>query len=83
MKSTVSYIWQQMRDPIFIPSLFSKVIAVILVLTIAGLVGVVLIAGHITTLDLAGTLICAVIIAYIIHLWIYYWKKPGDFDEDD
>jgi len=72
-----------MKDPIFIPSLFSKVLAVIMALTVAGLLGVVLIAGHITTLDLAGTLICAVIIAYIVHLWIYYWKKPGREEESD
>jgi hypothetical protein len=71
-----------MKNPIFIPSLFSKVAAVIMALTIVGLVGVVIVAGHITTLDLAGTLICAVIIAYIVHLWIYYWKKPYG-EEDD
>ena len=63
-----------MNNPIFIPSLFSKVIAVIMAITILGLLAVIMIAGHITTLDLAGTLISAVIIAYILHLWIYYWK---------
>jgi hypothetical protein len=72
-----------MRDPIFIPSLFSKVIAVILALTIVGLLAVILIAGHITALDLGGTLICAVIIAYIVHLWIYYWRGSGDRGERD
>ena len=71
-----------MKDPIFVPSLFSKVIAVILVLAVLIIVAVVLIAGHITTLDLAGTLISAVIIAYIIHLWIYYWKRPGEEESD-
>ena len=72
-----------MKDPIFIPSLFSRVIAVIMALAILIILAVVLIAGHITTLDLAGTLISAVIIAYIIHLWIYYWKKPGSEEESD
>lgn len=72
-----------MNNPIFIPSLFSKVIAVILILAILIILAVVLIAGHITTLDLAGTLISAVIIAYIIHLWIYYWKRPGSEEESD
>ena len=72
-----------MRNPIFIPSLFSKVIAVTLALAIAIILAVVLIAGHITTLDLAGTLICAVIIAYIVHLWIYYWKGPDEHDSDE
>jgi putative flippase GtrA len=70
-----------MNNPIFIPSLFSKVIAVILALAIAVILAVVLIAGEITTLDLAGTLICAVIISYIVHLWIYYWKRPEGEEE--
>ncbi|UCC80512.1 MAG: hypothetical protein JSW64_03885 [Candidatus Zixiibacteriota bacterium] len=72
-----------MNNPIFIPSLFSKVIAVIMVLAILLILAVVLVAGHITTLDLAGTLISAVIIAYIIHLWIYYWKRPSGEEESD
>jgi len=71
-----------MKDPIFIPSLFSKVIAVIMALAILIILAVVLIAGHITTLDLAGTLISAAIIAYIIHLWIYYWKRPDEEESD-
>jgi len=71
-----------MNNPIFIPSLFSKVIAVIMAITIVGLLAVVLIAGEITTLDLAGTLISAVIISYIVHLWIYYWKRPGGEEEN-
>ena len=70
-----------MNNPIFIPSLFSKVIAVVLTIAVLGILAVVWVAGHITTLDLAGTLISAVIIAYIIHLWIYYWKGPGNEDD--
>jgi hypothetical protein len=72
-----------MQEPIFIPSLFSKVLAVILAVSFVGILVSIWIYGHITTLDLAGTLICAVIISYIVHLWIYYWKKPGGEEESE
>ena len=67
-----------MGEPIFIPSVFFKVLAVAFLVTIAGIVGVVLIAGSITTLDLAGTLISMIIIAYIVHLWIYYGRRSKE-----
>lgn len=69
-----------MNQPIFIASVFIKVLAWTLIIAVVGLVGVVLIFGHITTLDMFGTLISAVIIAYIIHLWIYYAR--GSKEED-
>ena len=67
-----------MGDPIFIPSVFFKVLAVAFLIAVAGIVGVVLIAGSITTLDLGGTLISMIIIAYIVHLWIYYGRRSKE-----
>lgn len=67
------------QPPIFIASLFIKVLAWALIIAVAGLVGVVLIYGHITTLDMFGTLVSAAIIAYIVHLWIYH----GRGEEED
>lgn len=64
-----------MGEPLFIPSLFSKVLAIVMVVVIGGLIAVGMIQGSITTIDIAGTLVSAVIVAYIIHLWVYYWKK--------
>lgn len=64
-----------MGEPLFIPSLFSKVLALVMLVVIAGLIAVGMIQGSITTIDIAGTLVSAVIVAYIIHLWVYYWKK--------
>jgi hypothetical protein len=72
-----------MQEPIFIPSLFSKVLAVILAVSFVGILVSIWIYGHITKLDLAGTLICAVIISYIVHLWIYYWKRPEGEEESE
>lgn len=65
----------EMNEPLFIPSLFSKVLAAIMAIVIAGLVIVGLLQGTISTLDIAGTLVSAVIVAYIVHLWVYYWKR--------
>ncbi len=67
-----------MGDPIFIPSVFFKVLAVAFLVAIAGIIGVVLIAGSITTLDLGGILVSMIIIAYIVHLWIYYGRQSKE-----
>ena len=67
-----------MGEPIFIPSVFFKVLAVAFLVAIAVIVGVVLIAGSITTLDLGGTLISMIIIADIVHLWIYYGRRSKE-----
>jgi membrane protein implicated in regulation of membrane protease activity len=67
-----------MGEPIFIPSVFFKVLAVAFLVAIAVIVGVVLVAGSITTMDLAGTLISMIIIAYIVHLWIYYGRRSKE-----
>ncbi len=69
-----------MNQPVFIASVFFKVLAWALIIAVAGLVGVIVIFGHVTTLDLFGTLISAAIIAYIVHLWIYYGR--GSEEED-
>jgi len=64
-----------MAEPLFIPSVFSKVLGVVLLIAIIGLAAVGLFHGSISTLDIGGTLVCAVIVAYIVHLWVYYWKR--------
>jgi len=66
------------QPPIFIASVFFKVAAWALIAAVAVLVGIIAIFGHITTLDLCGTLISAVIVAYIIHLWIYYSRGEAE-----
>jgi len=66
--------FQMSQPPIFIASLFIKVLAWILLIAVAVLVGIILIYGHITTLDMYGTINSAVKVAYIVHLWIYYGR---------
>ncbi len=67
-----------MGEPIFITSVFFRVLAVAFLVAIAVIVGVVLVAGSNTTLDLGGTLISMIIIAYIVHLWIYYGRRSKE-----
>jgi len=62
------------QPPIFFLPLFAKVLAWTLIIVVAGLFGVILIFGGISTLDLIGTLVSSVIIAYIIHLCLYYGR---------
>ncbi len=68
------------KPPIFIGSLFLKVLAWVEIIAVAMLVAVIMIFGRITTLDMFGTLISAAIIAYIAHLWIYYGRNSQSGD---
>ena len=61
-----------MNGPLFVPGVFSKALAVILLVTFTGLIGVILLNGSLSTLDLCGTVISTFIVAYIVHLWMYY-----------
>jgi len=39
---------------------------------VAGITGIILLNGTINALDLLGTLVNTFIVAYIVHLWVYY-----------
>ncbi|MBU0639165.1 MAG: hypothetical protein KKB50_09900 [Planctomycetes bacterium] len=54
----------------FEPGLFVKVLAVVFALVVLGIAVVVRVYGDITTTDLVGTLICAPLVAYLVHLWL-------------
>ena len=60
------------EPPVFVPALFAKVLAVTMAVVLAGLVGVSLLFGPMTRVDLAGTLICTPIVAYLVHLWLVH-----------
>ncbi len=64
--------------PVFITGIFIRALAWCLIIATAALFGVILIYGQVTTLDMIGTLISAAIVAYIIHLWLYYGKGEED-----
>ena len=58
------------EPPLFVPALFAKVLAVTMAGVLAGLVGVSLLFGPMTRVDLVGTLICTPIVAFLVHLWL-------------
>jgi hypothetical protein len=61
---------QPTNAPLFVPPVFAKVLAATITLALVGFATVVWLAGSITPTDAGGTLISAVIVAYMVHLWI-------------
>jgi hypothetical protein len=58
------------HPPIFIPTLFLKVFAVILALVLVSFILISTLHEPIGMVDIVGTLICAPIVTYLIHLWL-------------
>ena len=58
------------HPPLFVPALFLKVLTVTLALVLAGFLLIYLVRGPISVVDIAGTLICTPIAAYLVHLWL-------------
>jgi len=54
----------------FEPTLFAKVLAGTMAVALLGLLGAVWLFGSVTTTDTVGTLICILIVAYMVHLWL-------------
>lgn len=66
----------------FVPGVFFRVLAATLTVVLLGWVGAVWLYGSLATRDIIGSLICAPIFAYMVHLWIVYARdrKPDDGD---
>jgi len=67
----------------FVPDVFFKVLAATLAFILLGWVGTVWLHGSLATRDIVGSLICAPIFSYMVHLWIVYARdqEPGDGEE--
>lgn len=63
----------------FVPSVFVKVLAATLGLLLLGWIGSIWLYGELNGTDMAGSLICVPIFAYLVHLWIVYARQR---DED-
>jgi hypothetical protein len=61
--------------PVFVPAVFRRVLAATLTLAVAGLAAAFLISGSVALQDLFGTLVSAVVIAYVVHLVIACKKE--------
>lgn len=58
------------HPPVFVPSLFLKVLAVTLAAVLAGFALIYLLTGPMSGVDVTGTLICTPIVAFLVHLWL-------------
>ena len=63
-----------MKDHLFdfVPSVFFKVLAATLAVVLLGWAGAIWLYGELSGTDIAGSLICTPIFAYMVHLWIVY-----------
>ncbi len=56
--------------PLFGPTVFTKVRVVTIALVLVGFAAVIWLFGSISPTDVGGTLVSAVIFAYMVHLWL-------------
>ena len=56
------------RRPLFIPAIFGKAVAGMLGIALVGIALVNQLFNPISAIDICGTLLCAVILAYLVHL---------------
>ena len=65
-----------MKTPMFDfePTVFLKTLAITLGVVLLGWVGAIRIYGGLSRVDIAGSLISALIFAYMVHLWIVYGR---------
>ncbi len=54
----------------FVPAIFWRVLAVALTVLLACWVAGIWWYGHLSTTDLIGSLVCAGLVSYLVHLWI-------------
>jgi hypothetical protein len=54
----------------FVPSVFGPVLAIVLAATVALLAGAMLIFGPLGAVDIGGAFVSAVVLSYLIHLWV-------------
>ncbi|GJM26768.1 MAG: hypothetical protein DHS20C16_31830 [Phycisphaerae bacterium] len=62
----------------FAPSVFYRVLAATLTLILVGWVVSLFVYGELATRDIVGSLICAPIFAYLVHLWIIYAREDAN-----
>lgn len=58
----------------FVPVVFAKVLAAVLTLVVIGFVVTLAVRGEIERREIIGALVCAPLLAYLVHLWITMGK---------
>jgi hypothetical protein len=67
--------------PLFVPALFVKVLLAVLVCVLGGFLAVYALLGPLPMRDIVGTLVCAPLVAYLIHLWVAPLHDTNAADE--
>ena len=73
-----------MNGPLFefVPEVFWKVLGITIAVALVGFAVSIWVYGTITVTDIGGTLISAVIFAYMVHLWIVMGRRSSDRDSE-
>ncbi len=68
-----------MKEPLldFEPGVFWRVFAATLMVVLLGWAAAYRIFGELKTVDICGSLFCAPVFAYLVHLWIIYSRDDG------
>ncbi len=63
-----------MREPMFdfVPATFFRMLAVVFSLILVGWIVAITKYGELTRVDMVGSVISGLILAYLVHLWIIY-----------
>lgn len=64
--------------PLFVADVFAKVLLATFAAVALGWVLAILAFGHLAVRDIVGSVISAVIFAYMVHLWIVMAQRTGD-----
>ena len=67
----------------FVPRVFFKVLAATLALVLLGWAVAGWLYGRLPVRDIIGSLICAMILAYTVHLWIVYARDRESEGNDE
>lgn len=62
------------NPPLFVGPVFTKTLAATLGVVVLGCAGAISVYGELAARDIAGSLLCAVVFAYMAHLWIVYTR---------
>lgn len=69
-QAEVAGVGAALRRPTFVASVFTWVLAITMTGTVAALAGIITLFGPLSSVDIAGSLASAIVLAYLIHLWV-------------
>jgi hypothetical protein len=71
----VAQLNERMSWPLLVPAIFAKTLGCTLALVLVGIAFTIWLSGSISATDIGGTILCALIFAYLVHLLILAAKN--------